>query len=64
MHIHQNSKNSNYDKLQALSCDQSVCSDLQLSPEQFDKAAHDAMLDMLSIDRNYYYQISTSNELV
>ena len=42
----------------------SIVCDGRLSLEQFDKAAHDSMLEMLSIDPTYYYQISTPNELV
>ena len=41
----------------------SICSDSQLSLEKFDKAAHEAMLEMLSIDASYYCQISKSKEL-
>ena len=41
----------------------SIHNDARLSPEQFDKAAHDSMLEMLSIDPEYFYQVSTSNEL-
>ena len=41
----------------------SICSDSQLSLEEFDKAAHEAMLEMLSIDASYYCQISKSKEL-
>ena len=36
----------------------------RLSPEEFDKAAHNAMLEMLSITPSYFYQFSISNELV
>jgi len=42
----------------------SIFSDEHLSPEQFDKAAHEAMLAMLSIEPTYYFQISKSYELV
>ena len=41
----------------------SICSDSQLSLEKFDKAAHEAMLEMLSIDASYYCQVSKSKEL-
>lgn len=41
----------------------SICTDDQLSLEKFDKAAHAAMLEMLSIDTTYYYQVSTFIEL-
>lgn len=41
-----------------------ILTDDQLSPEQFDKAAHEAMLAMLSIEPTYYFQISKSYELV
>ena len=40
----------------------STCSDGQLSSEQLDKAAHHAMLEMLSINRNYYNQVSNYSE--
>lgn len=40
----------------------SICSESQLSPEQFDNMAHDAMLDMLTMDSDYYYQFRTYNE--
>jgi len=32
----------------------------QLKPEQFDKLAHDAILSMLSISKDYYCQFSKS----
>jgi hypothetical protein len=41
-----------------------ICENQQLSQEEFDKAAHYAMLEMLSIDPNYYHQIITPNELI
>lgn len=41
----------------------SICSDSQFSIEKFDKAAHEAMLEMLSIDSSYYDQVSKSKEL-
>lgn len=41
----------------------SICTDDQLTLEKFDKAAHAAMLEMLSIDASYYYQVSTYLEL-
>lgn len=41
----------------------STCSDGQVSLEKFDKAAHEAMLEMLSIDAYFYCQISKSKEL-
>jgi hypothetical protein len=40
----------------------SIFNDDQLSPEQFDRVAHNSMLEMLSINRNYYYQFSKCNE--
>jgi hypothetical protein len=40
----------------------SIFSDGQLSPEQLDRESHNSMLEMLSIDRNYYYQVSKCNE--
>ena len=40
-----------------------ISSDYQCSLEKFDKAAHEAMLEMLSIGASYYYQVSTSDEL-
>ena len=42
---------------------ESISTDDQLSLEKFDKAAHAAMLEMLSIDASYYYQVSISIEL-
>jgi hypothetical protein len=41
----------------------SISSDCQLSPKEFDKEAHEAMLEMLSIDAAYYRQVSKSKEL-
>ena len=40
----------------------STYSDDHLSAEQLDKAAHHAMLEMLSINRNYYDQVSNYSE--
>ena len=40
----------------------STYSDDHLSAEQLDKAAHHAMLEMLSINRNYYNQVSNYSE--
>ena len=63
MRIHQISTNSNFSKLQTVNPDQSVCNDWQLSEEQADKAAIDAMLEMLGISREYYSQVSKFDKL-
>lgn len=59
------------DKLQTLNTEKSHATtissveeltygDSQLRPEQFDKLAHDAMLSMLGMDKEYYCQFSKS----
>ena len=35
-----------------------TCCDDQSNPEQFEKAANDAMLEMLSIDPEYFYHLT------
>ena len=63
MRIHQISTNSNFSKFQTVNHDQSVCDEFQLSEEQADKAANDAMLEILGISREYYSQVSKFDRL-
>ena len=63
MRIQRISTNFIFSKLQTVNPDQSVCNESQLSEEQADNAAIDAMLEMLGISREYYSLVSKFDKL-